>query len=186
MAEVKSIEERRNYLVLEKMELSKQLAELGISGNRKYYARGSIDKGTWELRTQWAKRVAEIEKELIVVNKEIKETHTKKTAIRAQLWKEVISESLGASFSTEASKEVERRENGEYPMKVSFEPPKKEIKTYKKDYSDLIDKIMEARRTINKWIADNEPDINKADYVIRMKPLSQSLPTIQELQKLKP
>ncbi len=175
--------EERTVLVAEKQGLSQKLAALGISGNRAYYARGTIDKQIWEDRTRMASRVAEIEKRLGAIKSELK----KKQPERYDLVKEIISQGFGKDFWIAVDREVARREQGASPIKITWEPKEQpRIKTYKGELTKAVSMLLSARNIITRYIMNNEPEVNKADYLIKVKELNNSLPSISEIEKLKP
>lgn len=179
--EIQQLTEERNKLVAEKLELTQNLASLGISGNRSYFARGTIEKDVWDKRTEWASRVAKIEKRLT----EIKPILRKKQFIKIDIVRVILTETFGVKFMSDIMVEVERRVNDEHPIRVS--PPNvqiKEAKTYELELKKALDTMLSARQIINDYISDNEPSINKAEYFLSVQKLNRSLPPITEIKKM--
>jgi hypothetical protein len=175
--------EERKILVEQKLELSKQLAAMGISGNRAYYQRGTIDKKVWEERTALATKVTEIEQRLSAIRQVLK-TQPQREIDRVR---EIIIEEFGLNYWIAVDLESKKRKNGGEPTRIK--PPTKKIQP-KEDYKgkllDAVSMLIKARAKITKYIMENEPEINKADYLLKVKELNSVLPSISEIEKMKP
>lgn len=178
--DLEALTAERALLLTEKMDLTEKLAALGISGNRAYFARGTISKAVWNQRTEWATRYAQIETRLSELKKILNEANKGK---HKDHFKEIITEALGLEYVRRVIKECERRREGLSPIKVSARLPVPVIKTYKTELIQLYESLIQARKVINKFISDGEPEINKADYLRSVSPINNSIPSIIDLEK---
>lgn len=182
-AEIKSLadlEAERKLLIEEKTVLSKQLAELGISGNRAYFARGTIGKDVWEHRTALAGRYADIEARLAVLKQELKQANKIESK---DYIKEVIKETFGELFLSSVLRECRSRRKGNAPTKVMWEQSKSI--TFRKEFNDVCEMLISARNAINEYIRENEPSINKAEFLQKVSSLNKALPSVQEIERMR-
>lgn len=182
--EIEALQNEREALVKEKQELAANLTSLGISGNRAYYQRGTIDKETWALRTTWANRVNEVEKRLFEIKKHLKSCN----AVRQSDWdiaKEVLRETFGESFTKKVLHEVARRSRGESPIKVTYEVVAAPVKSYKNELREMYDFIISVREAITKYIFDNQPEVNKAVFLKSVSGINTIVPPVSQLKKMK-
>lgn len=176
--EVQQIETQRNKLVFEKQVLSHKLASLGLSKNRRKSKSKTIQDDALEQRDLWAKRVSEIEIELFKLKSERRNALTA-IAEENELLKTVLEETFGADFVKKVFIEIERRSENKPPLKVSI--PTTKVKTFKNELIECYKMIMQARETINIYIRQKEPEINKADYFKQVSELNRCLPPLQNL-----
>jgi hypothetical protein len=177
--ELEQLIAQRADLVSEKSKIGAELAAMGISGNRAYFARGTIEKEVWDKRTELAARYSEIEKLLFKLNRDIKLLSPKRDYMG-----DIIKETFGFEFLKSVLRECKRRRGNLEPFKVTYNRPVENKKTFLEEYQGLIKQMIDARRTVNQYIEQNEPEINKADYLLKVKKLNNCLPAISELEKL--
>lgn len=177
--------EERGRLVLEKADLSAELAKMGMSGNRRYYVNGSISKELWDKRSLLAGRVAEIEVRLHAIKKETVQARID-SDIKFGILMDIIKQSLGEKYLLELMREVRRREEGQPEFKVPYGVKEKSGRSYLEEYKKAIALLISARRSINAYIEKNEPEINKADYLKSVSEINKSIPPVRELEKLIP
>lgn len=168
----------RQQLADEKRALGQKLAALGISGNRAYFARGSVDKAVWDQRTEWATRYASIEGRLAELKQILKTANP-----GHDYFKDIICESMGNEYVRRVIEECKRRRGGQPPIKVSARIPIPAVRTYKMELLKMYELAISARKALNKWISDNEPKINKADYLKSVSEINKSLPPLSVLEK---
>lgn len=100
---------------------------------------------------------------------------------------EVLSEAIGSEKAGKILIEVERRAKGKPRLMVTLREHKEvEQKIYKKELYEALNMLVAARKIINEYIAENEPEINKADYLTKVSKLNKALPSVGEIEKLRP
>jgi hypothetical protein len=181
-----AIRSEYNLLIIRKNELGKQLAELGVSGKGKN-AKAHFDKEKWDKRMILAKEYSEIESNIV----KLKALNGKSVNFDGErirdidIAKSMIKEFFGEEYRRRFFAEYGRRRDGEPPLAVHFEAKKDGVeKNYKKELQEAYDLLIAARKSINSYIDQNEPEINKAYYFQSVSKLSKCLPSVQEIEKL--
>jgi uncharacterized protein (UPF0216 family) len=173
------------------LEISSILSEHSISKNRKAFMAHTITDEVIKERQILVKEQKALEQILIKNKKHITESDSKDT-----LWKstynDVLFDSLGKSNLNLLRDECLRRIQGKEPSKItlfgistSLQSDKDEIKRLRKMLEENNKKMQEARKSIDRFISANEPDVNKADYIRSVSEINKCLPPLQELQKVK-
>jgi hypothetical protein len=163
-------------------------SEDSISKNRKAYMADTIPEET-------IKRRRVLTKELLLLQKEIQELNAGKVRKSDALYQDelynVLIETLGRDNYSAIKNETLRRVNKKTPapVKVSFNSRSKydidEIKRLRKIAETLQQQILTAREAISKYINDNEPEVNKADFLQKVRSINTCLPSRGEIQKIK-
>ena len=113
---------------------------------------------------------------------------------KSHIWNQInflgyyyILKEFGLNYWIAVDLESKKRKNGDEPTRIK--PPTKKIQPkedYKSKLLDAVSMLIKARAKITKYIMENEPEINKADYLLKVKELNSVLPSISELEKMKP
>ena len=182
------VEERR-LLIDELQVLQTKAQEFGISGNRDYYSRGLIDKDLFTAYKANSKKILEVEKRIRALNQVIKRQDESQNNDKETI-KQILKESLSNSDYLSFMQELKNRQRGGFPMKVRFSMSdnsfeKEKIVQLKNIAADLSDKLLATRQKIDRYILENEPDINKASYFKSVASLNKSCTPQREILKIK-
>jgi len=182
-------EEKRKFYVNELLSLREKAHSFGISKNRALYQRGTIDSSVWIKYKNNSKRILEVEKEIIKLNEVIKQ-HRREKKDDNEVLKNILNDSLPENDYKAVIIEFERRLKGEGPIKIAFSNADKSkefqrIKRLKESLLNAIEVLITARSGIDNYIFQNEPETNKADYLLSVKELNKSCPPLSEIEKLK-
>lgn len=178
--------EEKKALCLEKTEIAAKLAELGIPLNQYNFKPHTIPVDKLAERKKLASRYTAIEKRLFEIKTTNSDYYTTKDHTKMNIVSDILIETFGRDFKLSVHREMRRRINGEPPTKVSLPETKNASKTYKQEFDNAIEMLIKARYAIDLYIQENEPSINKADYLIKISKINRSLPSLQEIKKLKP
>lgn len=179
------IVKEREGLTIEKTAIAARLAELGITYNRYAHKSHTIPDDQLAERKALAKRYAVIEKrlaEIKAINRIKGDGHTEYDMV-----KDILVETFGRDFKMAVVREMVRRKKGESPIKINAQNKiVVSAKSYKQELNHVIEMLIKARYAIDLYIQENEPPINKADYLIKVSKINKSLPSLSEIKKLKP
>lgn len=174
---VNDLKGRKASLVKELIELKVQLTDFNLTDSR-----FSVQpEGTLKLRSIYTRRTKEIEAEIVGINKKINAKHSNE-----KKFNEVLRELLGGDFLHEIFMEAKNRFEGGTPNRLLLPKDEKavikntNIRKRLKDYHNM---IIEARKAINTYIWENEPEINKADFLKSVSRINKCLPTIAEIER---
>lgn len=166
--------------VIDELKIEKKTIEANITKLRAIYklAKHQVD----ELKHLKA-RACEIDAILTKHKAEVKENHGQTT----NFLYEVLCETIGKEKAGKFFIEADRRKNGKPKLGVSLREHKEvEQKIYKKELYEALNMLVAARKVINEYIAENEPELNKADYLTKVSKLNRAMPSIGEIEKLRP
>ena len=185
--DIKELTLKKQDLIIKLNELRIYSTSFGFTGNRKYYARGTIEKEKWDAYKLNSIKILRLEKEIARVSKDIKSQNKyfsdKEDELRKILFECLPRETVYAIFD-----EMQRRLKGEKAFKVSidnkkFDEDKSNFNKLKKTLSDAVDDLKKVRSSITKYIYENEPEVNKADFLLQVSPINKSCPTISKINE---
>lgn len=172
-------------------EIQIECAEHSISKNRKTFKADTISIEVEERRKILVPELLQLENRLRQLNTTNK---VKRDSDKDVIWKDCLYELLIETINrTEFKKfttECINRTNGLEPKKIVLdygnnEQDKIEIKRLAKIANELKDTLILARKQIDKYIRQNEPEVNKADYHLKVRELISCMPPEKEIFKIK-
>lgn len=189
MVETASLLEEKDQIIIELCDLRKVACEFGITGNRKYYARGSISKELWDAYKANSMKILGAEKRLREINAAIKNGNLNNQQCEYDLFKSIVRDALSKDDYLSIIREKNRREAGEPPLKVTISRVdvsglRSKYDTVKSIAINALDALKKTREVINRYISDNEPQINKADYLQKVSNLNKGCPPLSEIADL--
>lgn len=143
-----------------------------------------IDKQSYQYKILAAKK-KNFSRELGAINLALKTIYKPKVH-NENLFKEVVKEVVGAELYREIIKETDNRQKGRYSivnipfMEINKRADDKisELNKMLREYHEM---LLNARAAITEYIRENEPAINKADYLKSVSIINRAVPTEQEL-----
>lgn len=178
---------QRIELVGQKNEFTKQLAELGISKSVKDR---KMNKNTPFIgeRNGIVKQILRLEKEIGDINKLIAPIEAKRRRQGEDLRWDIIKEMFSAEQISIITEEMERRIDGQRPIKLDFNIggaiKSKEIATkYKSMARDYLVTMIELRRNITDVIDKGCSKFDTQDFMNIISPINRAVPPISELEK---
>lgn len=175
------LKDRRLALVKEQVEIAAQLSELGLTTSRIKNRKETISAESLRLRSIWSARHSEISAELVSINKKLKRHYSSESFV-----KEILIELMGADFVHDIFIEAISRLHGNKPNYFSLPKDEKAViknnmlRLRMKDYHEM---IISARKAINSYIYQNEPEINKADFLLSVSSINKCLPPVTEIER---
>lgn len=123
-------------------------------------------------------------------------THEKNKRVNSHdtVWKEnmyeLLIEIFGKDEFRKLTSECINRSKGLEPQKVVLnygfnQQDKESIKKISKQSAELKEMLLSARKHIDRYIRQNEPEVNKADYHAKVKELISCMPPEKEIYKIK-
>lgn len=171
-------------------EIQAELATHSISKNRKAFKADTISDSI-------IKRRAELTPELIILEKRLGEINSilkPKMSIDDRIWQDalydVLTECFGESEIKKIKAETVRRISGLPPVRIDVNygynrHDKEEIKRLKKLCLELRELLLNARSGIDAYIRSQEPEVNKGEFLIKVKHINKSIPSKAEIEKIK-
>lgn len=195
---IKSIEglkEKRSDLSLKKRDVEDKLSAIRsmykiTDNNIKNRSVIKAPKEVWDLRKQYSDELTELNNNLSLVNKDIREFQLKVESERNVALMGVFKEIFNDAQRFEIFKEIDRRRNGEtpYPLGLDF----KELQRYKDGYfkyrevvKEKVEKMIDFRIMLTGIIEKGCEKFGNAEFLKFIRPLNQLIIPIQELKKEK-
>lgn len=175
---------RRQALKAEKARVTIELKELNIRKGRIINEPHLVPAQLMVRRKELIKTLYVIDAEIIQLNDIIHKEGQRENGEFIKVMYTVIGDTFGNDYKMQLLYETRRRMNGEPPLNVSL-PVTKPVKTFKKECVELYDILLNARKSINEYVRVNEPEVNKADFLMKLQPIKGSIPSVQDLEKLR-
>jgi hypothetical protein len=198
--QLEELNKERAIIVNEKIRLTEEIKELGISKN----IASMINRGVLPERIEdgiggddvinkrkvIVKEVISLEKKLALVNQKILSVKENIKQNNDGLIREVCYEIFNQEQWNRIIGEVDRRSLGLEPIKVSIDVGgavnnKNLYEKYKQLAKESIDKLIAARKSTTKVIDEGMKKFDKGYFLQVISPLNKELPTVIELEKTK-
>jgi len=175
--------DKKQLLVDKLIQVKEELSSFYKNESIKTVPFSLLSKEQKERRALLTDKIQLLEKELIAVKKCYRGDNN-----RFDILKDLLKETLTPTIYDQISSELNRRVDGEPPTRIplNIEASQKAIEKNKflmKELSWYSNALMDARRGINKYIFDNEPEINKADFLKSVSELNKCAPTVSDIEK---
>jgi hypothetical protein len=192
----KALKDKKEPLIKEKIELVQSIKELNISGQAasKYEAglmnRQGVDHQKFELRKIYAKRITEIEKELLAISSEQRSVQkTRELSVESKLL-EVFREIFTTDQMREITNEAVRRAKGEHPFRISFSVQEAiqsstKAQKYRVIAKEQLEKMIEFRLLLTRLIEEGCAKFGDAEFLKFISPLNRLIIPLKELEKIK-
>lgn len=180
---IQDAKERKKKLVSELMEVRNELRAFYDNNGLRGVPFSHFSKENREKRSNLSAKVIDIESKISEINKSINDDNKK-----YDILVDLIKETLTPDIYFQIKQELNRRIDGEHPTRVSLnieDCQKAKIKN-KSLMNELIwhsEQLISARRSINKYISEKEPEVNKADFLKDVSALNKSIPPLSEIEK---
>ena len=198
--QLEELNKERAIIVNEKIRLTEEIKELGISKN----IASMINRGVLPERIEdgiggddvinkrkvIVKEVISLEKKLALVNQKILSVKENIKQNNDGLIRDVCYEIFNQEQWNRIIGEVDRRSLGLEPIKVSIDVGgavnnKNLYEKYKQLAKESIDKLIAARKSTTKVIDEGMKKFDKGYFLQVISPLNKELPTVIELEKTK-
>jgi len=198
--QLEELNKERAIIVNEKIRLTEEIKELGISKN----IASMINRGVLPERIEdgiggddvinkrkvIVKELISLEKNLSLVNQKILLVKENIKQNNDGLIREVCYEIFNQEQWNKIIGEVDRRSLGLEPIKVSIDVGgavnnKNLYEKYKQLAKESIDKLIAARKSTTKVIDEGMKKFDKGYFLQVISPLNKELPTVTELEKTK-
>lgn len=198
--QLEELNKERAIIVNEKIRLTEEIKELGISKNIAHMINKGelperIDIGIGgddviDKRKVIVKELISLEKKLSLINQKILSVKEGIKQNNDGLIREVCYEIFNQEQWNKIIGEVDRRAIGLPPTKVSIDVGgavnnKNLYEKYKELAKDSIDKLIAARKSTTKVIDEGMKKFDKGYFLQVISPLNKELPTVIELEKTK-
>lgn len=189
ITEIKDAEAMRIRL----SEINLELSRHSISANRKKFMSDTIPIELEKKRVELISEKLKLERLLANENKQRKSQEEAKHYGSSEQFNfavlTILTETFGVELKKKITNEAKRRMAGYDAVKISFseignDDFKKEAKRLKEAATNLKDTLLFARRTIDAYMRQNEPEINKADWLAKMRPIIKCMPSEKEIYGL--
>lgn len=170
-------------------EIQIELSEHSISKNRKSFKADTISADVIERRKVLVPELLELERKM----SEFKILNRRTLSGRSEIDNFLFDFLVGIFGEKETKKlttEYRNRCKGHSPTNIQLEygysqKDKNEIKRLTKLSTDLKEILINARKSIDRYIRSNEPDVNKAAYHSQVKELIRCMPSEKEIYSIK-
>ena len=198
--QLEELNKERAIIVNEKIRLTEEIKELGISKNiASMINRGVLPEriehgiggdNVIDKRKVIVKEVISLEKKLALINQKILSVKEDIKQGNDGLIREVCYEIFNQEQWNKIIGEVDRRSLGLEPIKVSIDVGgavnnKNLYEKYKQLAKESIDKLIAARKSTTKVIDEGMKKFDKGYFLQVISPLNKELPTVIELEKTK-
>lgn len=169
-------------------EIEKDIADLGIKRSRRLLQAGSISQAAWYTHKHLSKDKTKVAGELTLINAELNKRGGVKK-INDDIFKQVIISVVGQQTFDAIIYEAGRRMMGMPELKVPvYVPGEKKAddgksQIYTKHLREYHEMLVKARIAITQYVRENEPELNKGDYLKSVTLINTAIPTEMELNK---